>query len=111
MSVIDIATCNANTTSGCGQRATTVPVGSHPWALTLDQAHHTLFVANNLDDTVSAINTSSCNALERSSCAERPPASQVGNGPDALVTDPSTGTVYSANFSASTISVVKFSQL
>ena len=106
VSVIDIATCNAITTSGCGQKPTTVPVGSHPWALTLDQAHHTLFVANNQDDTLSAIDTSTCNALEHSSCAERPPASQVGNGPDALVTDPSTGTVYSANFSAGTISVV-----
>jgi YVTN family beta-propeller protein len=106
VSVIDIATCNATTTSGCGQKVTTVPVGSHPWALTLDQAHHTLFVANNQDDTVSAIDASTCNALERSSCAERPSASQVGNGPDALVTDPSTGTVYSANFSAGTISVV-----
>ena len=106
VSVIDIATCNATTTSGCGQKATTVPVGSLPWALTLDQSHHTLFVANNQDDTLSAINASTCNAVERSSCAERPPASQVGNGPDALVTDPSTGTVYSANFNAGTISVV-----
>ena len=106
MSVIDIATCNATTTSGCGQKTTTVPVGSHPWALTLDQAHHTLFVANNQDDTVSAIDASTCNAVEHSSCAQRPPTSQVGNGPQALATDPSTGTVYAANFSAGTISVV-----
>ena len=106
VSVIDIATCNATTTSGCAQKTTTIPVGSHPWALTLDQAHHTLFVANNQDDTLSAIDTSTCNATENSSCAQTPPTSQVGDGTQALATDPSTGTVYAANFSAGTISVV-----
>jgi YVTN family beta-propeller protein len=106
VSVIDIATCNATTTSGCGQKTTTIPVGSNPWALTLDQAHHTLFVANNQDDTLSAIDTSTCNATENSSCAQTPPTSQVGDGTQALATDPSTGTVYAANFSAGTISVV-----
>jgi len=106
VSVIDIATCNATTTSDCGQKTATIPVGSSPWALTLDQAHHTLFVANNQDDTLSAIDASTCNAVEQSSCAKRPPTSQVGNGTDALAADPSTGTVYAANFSAGTISVV-----
>jgi YVTN family beta-propeller protein len=106
VSVIDIASCNATTTSGCGQKATTVPVGSHPWALTLDQALDTLFVANNQDDTLSAINTSTCNAMVQSSCEKTSPTLQLGAGPQALATDPSTGTVYSANFSAGTISVV-----
>jgi YVTN family beta-propeller protein len=106
VSVIDIATCNATTTSGCGQKTTTTPVGSHPSALTLDQAHHSLFVADNQDDTLSAIDTATCNATESSSCARRHPTSQVGDGPQALATDPSTGTVYAANFSAGTISVV-----
>jgi DNA-binding beta-propeller fold protein YncE len=106
VSVIDIATCNATTTSGCGQNPTTVTVGSHPWALTLDKANHTLFVANNQDDTLSAIDASTCNAAEHTSCAQVPPTSQVGAGPQALAIDPSTGTVYAANFSAATISVV-----
>jgi DNA-binding beta-propeller fold protein YncE len=106
VSVIDTATCDATTTTGCGQKTTTVPVGSNPWALTLDQAQHTVFVANNQDDTLSAVDASSCNAMVQSSCAKRPPTSQIGNGAQALATDPSTGTVYTANFSASTISVV-----
>jgi YVTN family beta-propeller protein len=100
VSVIDIANCNAATTSGCGQKTTTIPVGSNPWALTLDQAQDSLFVANNQDDT------STCNAMEQSSCTQTPPTSQVGDGPQALATDPSTETVYAANFSAGTISVV-----
>jgi DNA-binding beta-propeller fold protein YncE len=106
VSVIDLATCNATITTGCGQKTTTVPVGSGPWALAFDQAYHTLFVANNHDDTLSAIDGSTCNAVEQSSCTKRPPTSQVGNGPQALASDPSTGTVYAANFSAGTISVV-----
>jgi YVTN family beta-propeller protein len=106
VSVIDIATCNATTTSGCGQKAPTIPVGTRPLVLALDQANHTLFVANNWDDTISAIDISTCNAMEQSSCAKRPPTLQVGDGPQALATDPSTGTVYTANFSAGTVSVV-----
>ena len=105
VSVIDIASCNATTTSGCGQKAPTIPVGIHPFALTLDQTNHTLFVANNWDDTLSAIDAATCNTMEHSSCAKRPPTLQAGAGPQALVTDPSTGTVYTANFSASTVSV------
>jgi DNA-binding beta-propeller fold protein YncE len=106
VSVIDIATCNASTTSGCGQNPTTVAVGSHPWALTLNDANHTLFVANNQDDTLSAIDASTCNAAESTSCTQVAPTSQVGAGPQALATDPSTGTVYAADFSAASISVV-----
>ena len=61
---------------------------------------------NNLDDTMSAINSLTCDAGNTSGCAARPPASQVGEGPQALITDPATGTVYVANFVDSTVSVV-----
>ena len=47
-----------------------------------------------------------CDAANTSGCAARPPASQVGEGPQALITDPATGTIYAANFVDSTVSVV-----
>jgi DNA-binding beta-propeller fold protein YncE len=105
-SVINTATCNAIRHSGCGQRTARVPLGFAPWSVTIDTALHTVFVANNHDDTMSAINLATCNASRRSGCHRRPPASQLGGGPQALVTDRATGTIYAANFTDGTVSVV-----
>ena len=107
VSVINTAICNARRHSGCGQRTTTVPVGFRPWALTVDRALHTVFVVNNQDDTMSALNSATCNASNGSGCRRRPAASQVGKGPQAVLTDPATGTIYAANFTDSTVSVIR----
>jgi YVTN family beta-propeller protein len=106
VSVIDIATCNATVVSGCSQKAAEVPVGDFPWALTVDQALHTVFVANNKDETLSVINTDTCNGTVHSSCSVRPPTTQIGGGPQAVALDPSTNTIYTANFTDNTVSVV-----
>jgi YVTN family beta-propeller protein len=106
VSVINTATCDATDTSGCGQKTTTVTVGAQPWTLTVDQKLHSLYVANNDDDAVSVINTATCNATTTSSCRKIPPTVQVGKGPQDLVADPATGTVYSANFIDNTVSVL-----
>jgi DNA-binding beta-propeller fold protein YncE len=106
VSVINTASCNGRRHSGCGQRTSAVPVGFRPWALTIDRALHRGFVLNNWDDTMSAINTLTCDAAHRSGCGHRPDTSQVGKGPQAVITDPATGTVYAANFTDSTVSVI-----
>jgi DNA-binding beta-propeller fold protein YncE len=106
VSVINTATCNARRHSGCGQRTSAVPVGFRPWALTIDRALHTVFVINNWDDTMSAINSLTCDAAHRSGCGSRPATSQVGKGPQAVITDPATGTIYAANFTDSNVSVI-----
>lgn len=106
VSVINTAICNATDHSGCGQRTAAVPVGTQPWAVTVDQALHTLFVINNWDDTISALNTSTCDAADRSSSSRQPPTSQVGMGPQAITLDPTTGTLYVANFVDNTVSVI-----
>lgn len=106
VSVLNTATCNATDRTGCNQKAPTVPVGTQPWALTVDQALHTVFVINNWDDTISAINTTTCSATDGSGCTQQPPTSQVGQGPQAIGLDPATGTLYVANFVDNTVSVV-----
>jgi YVTN family beta-propeller protein len=106
VSVINMATCDATVTSGCGQKTTTVTVGTSPWTLTVDAKLHSLYVANNQDDTMSVINTATCNATTTSSCGTLPPTVQLGMGPQDLLTDQGTGTVYSANFLANTVSVL-----
>jgi YVTN family beta-propeller protein len=106
VSVINTAICNASQHSGCGQRTPAVPVGVHPYALAIDPVLHTVYVINNLDDTLSAINAATCQAADTSGCGQRPPTSQVGEAPQAVVTAPATGTVYAANFVDSTVSVI-----
>jgi len=106
VSVLDIATCNAEKSSGCGQRGTDVPVGSEPWALSIDPVLHTAYVINDLDQTLSVIDVATCNASVRTSCSGRPPTTQVAGGAQALVADPATGTVLVADFLDDTLSVV-----
>jgi YVTN family beta-propeller protein len=106
VSVINTATCNATDLTGCDQRTPTVAVGAQPWALTVDVALHTVFVINNWDDTISAINTTTCSATDATGCSQETPTSQVGPGPQAITLDPTTGTMYVANFVDSTVSVV-----
>ena len=106
VSVINTATCNGTDHNGCDQKTPTVVVGAQPWALVADQALHTVFVINNWDDTISAIDTTTCSATDSSGCSRRPPTSQVGQGPQAITLDPGTGTLYVANFVDNTVSVV-----
>jgi len=106
VSVINTATCNATVTSGCDQKISSVHVGANPWALSIDQKLHSIYVANNFDDTVSVIDTATCNATVTSGCGAVMPTMQVGGAPQALLADPTTGTLYSANAVDSTVSVI-----
>ena len=55
---------------------------------------------------MSAINSLTCHAAHKSGCRRRPATSQVGKGPQAVIIDPATGTIYAANFVDSTVSVI-----
>jgi DNA-binding beta-propeller fold protein YncE len=50
VSVINGATCNAATSTGCGQHPRSVPAGLGPAAIAFDHANRTVVVAN-LEDT------------------------------------------------------------
>ena len=85
---IDGATCNATTTSGCGQKPASVTVGAgsadYNVAFAIDQATQTLYVANWKDNTLSVIDMATCNATATSGCAQTPQAARVGSGPDGI---------------------------
>jgi YVTN family beta-propeller protein len=106
VSIINTATCNATVTSGCDQKTSSVHVGANPWALSIDLKLHSVYVANNFDDTVSVLDTATCNATVKSGCGAVPPTFQVGGAPQALLVDPTTGTLYAANDVDSSVSVV-----
>jgi DNA-binding beta-propeller fold protein YncE len=106
VSVINTATCNATVTAGCYQKTLTVHVGANPWAMSIDQKLHSAYVSNNFDDTVSVLNTATCNATVTSGCHAVLPTVQVGGAPEAILVDPVTGTLYTADAGDNTVSVV-----
>ena len=75
----------------------TIPVGSGPFAVTVDPATHTAYVTNANDGTVSVID-----AATRAVTATIP----VGSYPYGVAVDPAAGTVYVANAGAGTVSVI-----
>src|SRR5262249_40919674 len=105
VSVINGATCNAHTTAGCGQTPPTVPTGTGTGFAAVDDALHTVFAPNAGDDTLSAINTQTCNGTVTSGCGRRPPNLQAtshrGPGfnsfPNGLALMPRSGTAYVVN--------------
>ena len=105
VSVIDGATCNATQSSGCGQNPPTITVGINPFWDVVDQATHTVYVANH-SGTVSVIDGASCNAETKSGCNQTPPAVITGNGPSFLSLDASQHTLFTLNQADDTMSAI-----
>jgi DNA-binding beta-propeller fold protein YncE len=102
VAVFDGTTCNATTTTGCGQAPAHVRVGPGPYGIFADDANHTVYVANpgtGNSSTLSMINTLICNGSHLPGCrATRPPTVDVGAGPVGVTVDQATHTVYVTTF-------------
>lgn len=101
VAVFNGATCNGRVTSGCGQTPAHVPVGPGPFGILADDANHTVYVGNpglNFDqDTMSMINTLTCNGSDLAGCANQKPATvPIGVGPGDFDVNLATHTVYVA---------------
>jgi YVTN family beta-propeller protein len=94
MSVANARTCNARVTAGCGRQASAFPAGSGPFGIGLDQATHTIYVADSNSDTVSVFNAATCNAAHTAGCQRMTATMKVGGGPAYIAVDPATDTVY-----------------
>jgi DNA-binding beta-propeller fold protein YncE len=105
VSVINGATCNATTTTGCGHTPPTVPVGFGPSAITFDPANHTVAVTNLEDTSISIIDATTCNATITTSCHSPQPKFAVGRVPGAIMIDPAARTIYVSN-GDNTISII-----
>ena len=106
VSVINGATCNGHTGSGCGQTPATVTVGSGAWWVAVDQASDTVYVANNNDGTVSVINGATCNATITAGCHNTPPTVTTGANPQFVAVDPGLHTVFAVNQNDNTLSAI-----
>jgi DNA-binding beta-propeller fold protein YncE len=106
VSVINGATCNGSTGTGCGQKPPTVTVGVNPSWDVVDQASNTVYVANYNDGTVSVINGATCNAIVSSGCARIPPTVTTGAGASFVGIDAPAHTVFAMNQNDDTLSAI-----
>ncbi len=106
LSVIDGATCSGQITSGCMQPQPTTPTGAAPYQVAVDETTNTIYVANLNDNTVSVINGDVCNGTDTSGCNQTWPIVTVGASPQGLALNPGTHTIYVANRSDNTVSVI-----
>jgi serine/threonine protein kinase, bacterial len=75
-------------------------------AFAIDQANGTLYVANWASNTLSMVGAARCNATVTAGCALAPHVVRVGRGPDGIAVNPATHTVYVANVTDDTVSVL-----
>jgi DNA-binding beta-propeller fold protein YncE len=94
VSVIDATRCNAQTTSGCRQRAPEIPLGSGGMAV--DPAVATEYLTSGAN-TVSMVDTRDCNASHPAGCSATPATVAVGTHPGAVAVNSATHTVYVAD--------------
>ena len=73
----------------------TIHTGTDPESVILDQHTQTLYTANEIDNDVSVIDASRCNAQTTSGC--RHPAPAFSSPPGALAADPAAHTLYDAS--------------
>jgi DNA-binding beta-propeller fold protein YncE len=92
--VVDTNVCNGSHRAGCAAlRPPAIHTGADPQSVVLDSQTQTLYTANEVDNDVSVIDASRCNAQTTSGC--RHPAPDVAiSGPAALAAAPAVHTTY-----------------
>jgi YVTN family beta-propeller protein len=106
ISVVNATTCSAILTFACTRFPPTAPVGDGPDGAAVNDATHTVYVANGNDGTVSVIDGATCNAAVTSGCGHPVATITVGNGPGLLDVNQATDTIYVPNFNDNTVSVI-----
>jgi len=108
--VINGATCDAATSTGCGQTPATITAGFNPWGIAVDPATDTIYTANIANGegpgTVSVINGATCNGTDHTGCGQTPTTALAGFGAIAVSIDPATNTVYAANIQDTSVTVI-----
>jgi DNA-binding beta-propeller fold protein YncE len=82
--VISGATCHVGDLSGCAPVAEIPMADPEAKMGAVDDAAHTLYASDPFSDTVSVINTETCNATHTTGCGNSAPAITVGPNPTAV---------------------------
>ena len=109
VSIIDTTVCNQHQLSGCNQTWPTINLGGSTRFEEINNATHTLYVANLNDGAtpgwVSVINAATCNSQNRSNCSELAQI-PVGILPEQMAIDPVTNTIYVENILSNSMSII-----
>ena len=81
-------------------------VGGFPTGLAVDAAHDTVYVASGDANSLSMIDTRTCNASTTRGCAAATTVATGGQDPIGVVVDEATGTVYAVNGGSDTVAVI-----
>jgi DNA-binding beta-propeller fold protein YncE len=103
VSVIDGAVCDSSNVSGCHDATHSVATGAGAGAVVVDALDHTVFALNQSDDTLSSIDSATCDGATPSACpalasAQRE-AQELGPGASGndLIVTPGNQTAYVVN--------------
>jgi DNA-binding beta-propeller fold protein YncE len=97
VSVINGATCNAQTTSGCDQTPATAPAGFGANGIAVDPTTNQVYATNIQDTSVTTINGNTCNSANHNGCHDSKTRAIVGDYPGSISIDPQTNTAYVAD--------------
>jgi YVTN family beta-propeller protein len=107
LSLISTAACSAAAArTGCGKAKTVATGGTDPIGVAVNSRTDTVYVVNGGSDTVAVFNAATCNATDTAGCPAKPALVNVGSGAQFLAVNEQTNTVYVANTSAGTVSVI-----
>jgi DNA-binding beta-propeller fold protein YncE len=95
LSVLNLRTCDATHTSGCGQVPPTMSIGGYSFrGVAVDQLTNTIYVQSVTESAVDVLDGRTCNSLVTSGCAQTPRLVSTGGWPVNEAIDEATGTVY-----------------
>ena len=112
VAVINGARCGSLTASGCHGPMRAVETGSGAGGLAVDAKDHTVFALNGGDDTLSSIDSATCNGAAPGTCPELTPAQQLAPelGPGVysndLIVTPDDDSAYVVNVGGPNVLVV-----
>jgi DNA-binding beta-propeller fold protein YncE len=109
ISVFNAATCNATTTTGCGQAPAVLTAGhsaggNSVLSLAVNPATNTIYATNVITNivpfggrSVSVFNGATCDAADTTGCGQTPATVNAGFNPWGIAVNPVTDTIYTAN--------------
>ena len=106
LSMIDEASCNTAVTSGCSHPRSVSTGGQDPIGVVADSSTGTLYVVNGGSNNLAVLNVNRCNAADQSGCSVHPTMIDVPGGPEFLALNSSTRTLYVADTTSGTVSVL-----
>ena len=107
LALIDTNICNGRHLTSCATlKPQTIHTGSDPEIIALNQKTQTVYAPNQVDNTVSVINTLLCNASFTAGCRKPPPELNFSGGVSAIAVDAAVQTAYVANGSTNTVSML-----